>query len=218
MLWSIDSCQNRVSADQYHLTVSRAQVSTHRGRVFFEVIRWQITSFKWSQAQVYFFQWFILNLLCLCHYGPALLRFWFQTDLGRENSASYLKIQAGKTFLTMVTFYIQFLCSDWSKFERWVHAASWNLFTSTAEADRVLFQLVMFLTVFFHWMYKYIWRTEPSVIHGWFVYWVFGWEMRRLSKSEIQFRMASFSFFYLARSVREFKSLLDSFQELHFDW
>ena len=35
MLWSIDSCQNKVSADQYHLTVSRAQVSTHRGRVFF---------------------------------------------------------------------------------------------------------------------------------------------------------------------------------------
>ena len=34
-LLSIDSCQNRISADQYHLTVSRAQVSTHRGRVFF---------------------------------------------------------------------------------------------------------------------------------------------------------------------------------------
>ena len=48
MLWSIDSCQNRVSADQCHLTVPRVQVSTHRGRVFFEVIRWQITSFKWS--------------------------------------------------------------------------------------------------------------------------------------------------------------------------
>ena len=39
MLSSIDSCQNKVSADQYHLAVSRAQVSTHRGRVFFEVIR-----------------------------------------------------------------------------------------------------------------------------------------------------------------------------------
>ena len=39
MLSSIDSCQNRVSADQYHLTVSRAQVSNNRGRVFFEVIR-----------------------------------------------------------------------------------------------------------------------------------------------------------------------------------
>ena len=46
MLWSIESCQNRVSADQYHLTVLRAQVSTHRGRVFFEVIRRQVTSFE----------------------------------------------------------------------------------------------------------------------------------------------------------------------------
>ena len=35
MFWSIDSCQNRVPADQYHLTVSRAQVSTHRVQVFF---------------------------------------------------------------------------------------------------------------------------------------------------------------------------------------
>ena len=82
MLWSIDSYQNRASADQYHLTVSRAQVSTHRGRVFVEVTRWQITSFKWSQAQVYFFQGFLSNMLYLCHYGPALLGFWFQTDLG----------------------------------------------------------------------------------------------------------------------------------------
>ena len=37
MLWSIDSCQNRVSADQYDLTGPRAQVSTHRGRVFFKL-------------------------------------------------------------------------------------------------------------------------------------------------------------------------------------
>ena len=87
MLWSIDSCQNRASADQYHLPVARAQVSTHRGRVFFEVIRWQITSLEWSQAQVYFFQGFISNMLCLCHYGPALLE--FQTDFGNENSASF---------------------------------------------------------------------------------------------------------------------------------
>ena len=46
MQWSTDSCQHRVSADQYHLTVSRAQVSTHRGRVFLGVIRWQVTSFQ----------------------------------------------------------------------------------------------------------------------------------------------------------------------------
>ena len=61
-------------------------------------------------------------MLCLCHYGPALLRFWFQTNLRRENSASYLKTQAGKTFSyhghALVKLYIQFLCSDWSKFDR----------------------------------------------------------------------------------------------------
>ena len=38
-----------------------------------------------------------------------------------ENSASYLKIQAGKTFSyhghALVTLYVQFLCSDWSKFD-----------------------------------------------------------------------------------------------------
>ena len=61
-------------------------------------------------------------MLGLCHYGPALLRFWFQTDLGRENSASFLKIQAGKTFSYHGHPVRQFLCSDWSKFDRWVQA------------------------------------------------------------------------------------------------
>ena len=162
MLWSIDSCQNRISAGRYHLTVPRAQVSTHRSPVLFEVIRWQINGFKWSQAQVYFFQWFIWNVLCFCHYGPALSRFWFQTHLGRENSASFLKIQAGRPFLTMVTRWSRSTSNFCTligqnltdEFMRKIHTASWKLFTLTAEADRVLCQLVMFLTVFFHWMYK----------------------------------------------------------------
>ena len=94
-------------------------------------------------------------MLCLCHYGPALLTFWFQTDLGRENSASYLKIQAGKTDAfhfshhshALVTSSRQFLCYDWSKFDRWVHAEnlcrifrlvyfdsrSWQSFVSTRD-------------------------------------------------------------------------------------
>ena len=96
---------------------------------------------------------------CLCHYGPALLRFWFQTYLGHENSASYLKIQAGKTFSyhghALVTLYVQFLCSDWSKFDRWVHAEnlcsilkvvyfdswSWQSFESTCHVFNCLFPL-----------------------------------------------------------------------------
>ena len=79
---------------------------------------------------------------------------------------------------------------------RKIYAASWNLFTLTAEADRVLCQLVMFLIVFFHLLYKmkYSCYQDCSVIHGWFVYCAFCWQMHRLSKSlEIRFRMASFS-------------------------
>ena len=45
-LWSIDSCQNNLSADQYHMTVSRAQVSTHGGYVFSGAYRWQVSSFQ----------------------------------------------------------------------------------------------------------------------------------------------------------------------------
>ena len=137
-------------------------------------------------------------MLCLCHYGPALLRFWFQTDLRSENSASYLTFSYHGHAL--VTLYVQFVCSAWSKFDRWVHAQnlcsilklvfldswSWQSFVSTCDV----------FNGFFHWMYKmkYSCYQESSVIHGWFVYWVFGWEMRRLSKSEIRFRMASFRF------------------------
>ena len=140
-------------------------------------------------------------MLCLCHYGPALLRFWFQTDLRSENSASYLTFSYHGHAL--VTLYVQFVCSAWSKFDRWVHAQnlctilklvfldswSWQSFVSTCDV----------FNGFFHWMYKmkYSCYQESSVIHGWFVYYGFGWEMRRLSKSEIRFRMALFSFFTL---------------------
>ena len=42
----------------------------------------------------------------------------FQTDLGRKNSAIFYRHQGH----ALVTLYVQFLCSDWSKFDRWVHA------------------------------------------------------------------------------------------------
>ena len=47
MLWSIDTCQNKVSADPYHVTISRAQVySSSRSSVFFEVDRWPSAGFS----------------------------------------------------------------------------------------------------------------------------------------------------------------------------
>ena len=95
-------------------------------------------------------------MLCLC---AAQLKFWFQTDLGRENSASYYRQgrQLLLTFLTMVTrwsrstsnFYALIGQNLTGEFMRKIYAASWKLFTLTAEDDRVLCQLVMFLTGIF---------------------------------------------------------------------
>ena len=132
-----------------------AEVSTNRGQVFFEVIRWQFIRFQMIAGSRLLFLKFMSNMLCLCQYRPALLRFWFQTNLGRENLASYLKIQAGKKdafhfshhSLALVTLHVQFLCSDWSNFDRWVHAEnlcnilelvyfhswSWQSFVSTRD-------------------------------------------------------------------------------------
>ena len=53
MLWSIDTCQNKVSADQYHVTISRAQVYNSSRSFVFEVDRWSSAGFSiGSQAHV----------------------------------------------------------------------------------------------------------------------------------------------------------------------
>ena len=98
MLLLIDSCQNRGSADQYHLNVSQVQFRPIEVESFLKLSADKSIVFKWSQVQVDFFLKFKWNMLCLCHDGLALLRFWFQTDLGRKNSPSYLKLQAWETF------------------------------------------------------------------------------------------------------------------------
>ena len=44
ILWSIDCCQNKVSADQYHVTILLAQVlNSSRSHVFFKVDCWVTT-------------------------------------------------------------------------------------------------------------------------------------------------------------------------------
>ena len=128
-------------------------------KYFFKLSAVMLLVFKWSQAQVQVFSKFIWNMLCVC---ATQLEFWQQTDLGRQNSASFLKVRRERPFLTMVTrwsratfkFYALIGQNLTDEFMRKVYAASWNLFTVTAEADRVLCELEMFLTVFFYWMYE----------------------------------------------------------------
>ena len=95
----------------------------------------------------------------------------------------------------MVTLYVPFLSligqNLTGEFMKKIYAACGNLFTVSWSWQ----SFVSSYDVLNHWMYKmkYSCYQDSSVIHGWFVYWVFGWEMRLLSKiSEIRFRKASF--------------------------
>ena len=104
----------------------------------------------------------------------------------------FWKVQAGKTLSyhghALVTLYVQFLCSDWSKLDRWVYAEklcsilkivyfdswSWQSFVSTWDVFNCLFPLEV--------------KNEIQLLSRVFCYsWLvclpgFGWEMRRLSK------------------------------------
>ena len=57
MFWSIDSCQNRVPADQYHLTdrIAASGVDPSRSSIFLKLSADKLLVFKWSQAQVQVF-------------------------------------------------------------------------------------------------------------------------------------------------------------------
>ena len=212
--------------DQYHLSVSRAQVSTHRSQVFFfDVICWQVTSFQMIAGSSLICFKFIWNTLCLC---AAQLRFWFQTDLGRKNSATYYRQerQLLLTLLTMVTLYFQLLCSDWSKFDRWVHAESlcsilnlvhfdswsWQNFESTCDVFNCLFPLDA--------------QNEIQLLSGVFLYsWLIGFWLRNTSLVKVgNLILDGIVFvFHLAWCVIVEKSeailaSLDTFQELHLEW
>ena len=152
MLWSVDSCQNSVSADHYRGLRYRPT----EFNCFFENIRWQVTAFQMiAGSSPIFFKW-MWNKLCS---WASPLKFWFRADLRRENSAGFY-MQSLLTFLTTVTrwsrssssFYALIGQNLTGEFMRKMYAASGTCFLIT---DRVLCrQLVMFLTVFFHWTYK----------------------------------------------------------------
>ena len=115
-------------------------------------------SFSNDRRLKFIFLKFIWNTLCLCNYGPALLRSFFQTDPGRKNSASNLKIQAGKTFfyhgdalrpiimLWLVKIWQVSSCGKLCSVLKLVYFDSWSWHSFVSTCD--------FLTVFFHWMCK----------------------------------------------------------------
>ena len=129
--------------------------------------------FKWSQAQVHFFLIHMKYVVFMCHTIKILILNLLPT---RKFNHYRQGRQLLLTLLTMVTrwahstsnFFALIGQSLTGEFMRKIYAASWILFTLPAEADKVLCQLVMFLTLFFHWMYKmkFSCYQEYSVIHG----------------------------------------------------
>ena len=112
--------------------------------------------FKWSQAQVYF-SIHMKYVVFMCRTIKILISNW-----PRTRKLSHL-LQAGKTVAfdlahhghALGTLYFHFFCSDWSKFDRWVHAKnlcsilnlvyfdswSWQSFVSTCDVSNSLFPL-----------------------------------------------------------------------------
>ena len=126
----------------------------------------------------FFFFKCIGNKLCS---WAALLQFWFQTDLGRENSASYYR-QGRQLFLTFITIVTRWSHSTsnlyaligqnlTSEFMAKMYAASGNLFTDNCSSwQSFVPSYNVFNCLIFNWMYeiKYSYYRR-FFCHSWLV-------------------------------------------------
>ena len=133
------------------------------------------------------------------------------------------------TFLTIVTRWSRITSNVYAligqhltgELMREIYAVSCNLFTLTAEADKVLCQLVMFLIVFFHWMHKMKYICYLLFMTDLFIEFLvekcaacqsrksdFGWHRFCFSPGWIRKRIIK---------AQAILSLLDSLQELHLE-
>ena len=217
MLWSIDSCQNRVSADQHHLTVSRAQASTHRVWVFFlKLSADKLLVFKWSQAQICFLK-ICMKYVMFMTLWPSTIKILISNWPRTRKFSQFFKNTGGKTFFTIDTRWslcVQFLCSDWSKFDRWVHAENLRSILKVVYFDSLGWSLQSFVSTcdVFDCLFPLDVQNEIQLLSrvfcdSWLVC-LFGFRFRNASRqnSVVRFRMASFLVFTLL-DARGFKSL-----------
>ena len=164
-------------------------------------------------------------MLCLC---AAQSKFWFQTDLGRENSASF----TGREDSCLWLF------SPWSRIghalrpffmlwlvKRWVHAEnlcsilnlvyfdswSWQSFVSTWDVFNCLFPLDVQNEI------QLLWRV---FCYSWIVC-LLVFSLRNTSLVKVESHRVCFSPCLMRKRVEKSEAilaLLDSFQELYFEW
>ena len=129
----------------------------------------------------------------------------------------------------LVILYFQFLCSDWSKFDRWVHTENlcsilklvyfdswgWQSFVSTCDVFNCLFPLDV--------------QNEIQLLSGVFCYsWLvclLGFWLRNTSlwqsrKSDFGWHRFHFSPCLMRKGWKVWSdtALLDTFQEFHLEW
>ena len=98
MLWSIDTCQNKVSTDQYHVSISRAQVnSSSRSCVFF----WSL-----PLTRCWFLDWIA---------GSCLVNLLKTGQIVRKLVDAHPGLNVNRiiTFSSMQMFLLLLLCISW---------------------------------------------------------------------------------------------------------
>ena len=165
----------------------------------------------------------------MCRTIKILISNWPRTDAkiqpaitGREDSCFRLFSPWSRSTSNFYALIGQNLTGE---FMRKIYAASWILFTLTAEANTVLCQLAMFLTVFFHWMYKmkFSCYQESSVFMAslFIAFLVEKYVVCQSRKSDFGWQSFQFSPFLMRKRIEKIEAilaLLDSFQELHLEW
>ena len=155
--------------------IAGSGVDPLRSSTFLKLSADELLVFKWSQPQVFFFFYTHMKyVVYFCRTIKIFISNWprerkFQPAItGRQDSCFWLCSPWSRVGQVLRPIFILWLVKIWQVSLCRKYAASWILFTLRAEADRVSCQLVMFLTVFFHWMdkMKFSCYQESSFIHG----------------------------------------------------
>ena len=149
---------------------------------FFEVIRWQVTSFQMIAGSSLIVFKFIWNMFCFC---AAQLKFWFKTDLGHQNSASYYR-QGRQFLLTLIIMVMHwsrstsnFYALILSKFDRWAHAENLCSILNLVYFDSRSRQSFVSTCDVFNCLFPLDAQNEIQLLSGVFCYsWLVGFWLR----------------------------------------
>ena len=204
---------------------------------FFQVIRWQVATFQMIAGSSSIFLKYVCNKSCS---WAKLLKFWFQTDLGRENSTGFY-MQGRQSLLALLT-----IVTLWSRstsnfqaligqnltgeFMRKIYAASGNLLTDSWSWQSFVSSCDVLNCLFLLGVQNEIQLLSRLFCNSWLVCLLcFFLTDAQLVALEIRFRMASFSKMRLltcpcSRHIKRVEksqailASLDDLQEQHLDW